>query len=68
MISASKTIFSHFNLNILRSKVTKNIKNLNKKFCESAPSPVFILITGKHYVVLTNFQGSDKFLALDKLL
>jgi len=32
MISASKTTFSH--LKILRPKVTKNIKNLRKKFCE----------------------------------
>ena len=38
MISASKTTLSHFNLKILRPKVTQNIKNLRKKFCESAPS------------------------------
>jgi hypothetical protein len=37
MISASKTTFSHYNLNILRPKVTKNIKNLRKKFCEFRP-------------------------------
>ncbi len=37
MISASKTTFSHFNLKILRPKVTKNIKNLHKKFCEFSP-------------------------------
>jgi len=30
MISASKTTFSHYNLKILRPKVTKNIKNLRK--------------------------------------
>jgi hypothetical protein len=34
MISASKTTFSHYNLKILRPKVTKNIKNLLKKFCK----------------------------------
>ncbi len=37
MISTSKTTFCHFNFKILRLKVTKNIKNLRKKFCESAP-------------------------------
>ncbi len=37
MISASKTTFSHFNLKILRPKVTKNIMNLRKKFCEFRP-------------------------------
>jgi hypothetical protein len=37
MISASKTTFIQFNLKILRPKVTQNIKNLRKKFCESAP-------------------------------
>jgi len=36
-LSASKTTFSHFNLKILRPKVTKNLKNLRKKFCESPP-------------------------------
>jgi len=34
MICASKTTFSHYNLKILTHKVTKNIKNLLKKFCE----------------------------------
>jgi len=29
--------YSHYNLKILRSKVTKNIKNLRKKFCEFDP-------------------------------
>jgi len=37
MISASKTTFIHYNLKILRPKVTKNIKNLRKKFCEFRP-------------------------------
>ncbi len=37
MISASKTTFSHYNLKILRPEVTKNIKNLHKKFCEFRP-------------------------------
>jgi len=35
MISASKTTFSH--LKILSPEVTKNIKNLRKKFCEFPP-------------------------------
>jgi hypothetical protein len=33
-MSASKTTFSHYNLNISTPKVTKNISNLLKKFCE----------------------------------
>ena len=37
MISASKTTFCHYNIKILWPKVTQNIKNLRKKFCESAP-------------------------------
>jgi len=37
LISASKTTFSHYNLKNLRPKVTKNLKNLRKKFCESVP-------------------------------
>jgi len=38
MISASQTTYSHYNLKILRPKVTKNIKNLPEKFCECRPS------------------------------
>jgi len=37
MISASKTTYTHYNLKILRPKVTKNIKNLRKKFCKFPP-------------------------------
>ncbi len=37
MLSASKITFSHYNLNILRHKVTKNLKNFRKKFFESPP-------------------------------
>jgi len=37
MISASKTTFSHCNIKILRLKVTKNLTNLLKKFCEFPP-------------------------------
>jgi len=37
MISASKTTFSDFNLKILRPKVTKNLTNFRKKFCEFPP-------------------------------
>jgi len=40
MISASKTTFSHYNLKILRPKVTKNITILRKKFYESTPCNV----------------------------
>ncbi len=34
MISASKTTFSHYNLKILRPKVTINLTNLPKMSCE----------------------------------
>jgi len=37
LISASKTTFNHYNLTILRPKVTNNLTNLPKKFCESRP-------------------------------
>jgi len=40
MISASKTTFSHYNLKIFRPEVTKNIKNLRKKFCEFRPCDI----------------------------
>ncbi len=32
-----KTAYCQYNLMILRHKVTKNIKNLRKKFCEFRP-------------------------------
>jgi len=38
MIFASKTTLNLKNLKILRSKVTKNLTNLPKKFCEFPPS------------------------------
>jgi len=34
MTSASKTTFCNYDLKILRTKVTKNLTNLHKKFCE----------------------------------
>jgi len=37
MISASKSTLSLNNLKILRPKVTKNLTNLGKKFCEFPP-------------------------------
>jgi len=37
MISASKTTFSLNNIKILRPKVTKNLTNLLKRFCEPPP-------------------------------
>jgi hypothetical protein len=37
MISASKSTLSLNNIKILRPKVTKNITNWRKKFCESPP-------------------------------
>jgi len=39
-MSASETTFSHYNLKILMPKVTKNITNFCKKFCEFPPSRV----------------------------
>ncbi len=41
IISASKTTYTHNNPKILRPKVTKNIKNLHKKFCEFPPRQAF---------------------------
>ncbi len=51
MISASKTTYSHYNLKILRPKVTKNIKNLRKKFCEFRPCLIadYILVYSLNY-------------------
>ncbi len=43
MISASKTTYIHYNLKILRPKVTKNIKNLRRKFCEFPPRVLLYL-------------------------
>jgi hypothetical protein len=37
MITAAKSTLSLNNLKILRPKVTKNLTNLHKKFCESPP-------------------------------
>jgi len=37
MTSASKTTYGRYYLKILRPKVTKNINNLRKKFCEFRP-------------------------------
>jgi hypothetical protein len=42
MMSASKSTLSLNNLKILRPKVTKNLMNLSKTFCEYPPS-LFIL-------------------------
>jgi len=49
MTSASKTTFSHYNLKILRPKVTKIIKNLHKKFCEFRPRRHQEAIVQKNY-------------------
>jgi len=43
MISASRSTFSLNNLNILRPKVTKNLMNLHKKFCESHPGLIKLI-------------------------
>jgi len=40
LISDSKTTFSQYNLKILRVKVTKNLTNFLKKFCEFPPRAV----------------------------
>jgi hypothetical protein len=42
MISASKTTFDHYNFKILRLKVTINLTNLLKKFCEFWPCLFYI--------------------------
>ncbi len=43
MIFTSKTTKTHCNLKIWRPKVTKNIKNLHKKFCEFPPRFLFLI-------------------------
>jgi len=45
MISASKSTLSLNNIKILRPKVTKNLKNLRKKSCESPPRTPKVSIT-----------------------
>ncbi len=47
MIYASKNTFSHYNLKILRLKVTKNLTNLLKNFCEFWPNSIFLLTWSK---------------------
>jgi len=41
MIYASKSTLNLNNLNMLRPKVTKNLTNLLKKFCESRPAELY---------------------------
>ena len=78
MTYASKTTFCLNNLKILRPKVTKNIKNLRKKFCEyphsrasskSKYNLVSLLSHSQHeFLYLTKtyslfvFSGGEKYL------
>ena len=61
MISASKTTFSLKNLKILRPKVTKNLTNLLKKFCEFPPRAFSQLqFSLKYaYIVYTDKQSME---------
>jgi len=43
-------LLSHYNLKILRPKVTKNIKNLHKKFCEFPPRAFAFVKAGHKHV------------------
>jgi hypothetical protein len=45
MINDLRTTFSHNNLKILRPKVTKNLTNLLKKFCEFRPLSLILVKT-----------------------
>ncbi len=51
----SETTFSHYNLKILRPKVTKNLKNLRNKFCESAP----IDLNKPNFAMVVRFGSSQ---------
>jgi len=53
MIAASKITLSHYNLKILRPKVTKNLTNLPKKFCEFRP--LFLTTLCNHGLIETVF-------------
>jgi len=59
MTCASKTTFSHYNLKILRLKVTKNIKNLLKKFCEFRPELGGLGLSNTQYARLTEIVGGN---------
>jgi len=56
MISASKSTLSLKNLKILRPKVTKNLTNMPKKFCEFPPRAI------KRYRVNANGLHNIKFI------
>jgi hypothetical protein len=53
MISASKTTFSHYNLKILRPKVTKNLTNLRKKHPELSEPTRFLSYFSNNSELLT---------------
>ena len=62
MICASKSTLSLNNLKILKPKVTKNLKNLRKKFCESPPRSLIELNLGKRCVSpATTFNMNNNF-------
>ncbi len=60
MISASKSTLNLNNLKILRPKVTKNLTNLHKKFCEFPPSPKRISYDHNHdYEALLTYDKQN---------
>jgi len=65
MISASKSTLCLNNLKILRSKVTKNLTNLRKKFCEFPPwvgqsDPIYICLSEQKKESEVVFFGGKK--------
>jgi len=56
MISASITTYSHYNLKILRPKVTKNIKNLSKKFCEFPPRSLRTININECFYIVDTYR------------
>ncbi len=56
MISASKSTLSLNNLKILRPKVTKNLNNLLKKFCEFTPRDTLVLNVLLELIISGNDQ------------
>jgi len=60
MISASKSTLSLNNLNILMPKVTKNLTNLRKKFCESPPCALLCFLKSEQNSLLIGRAGLDK--------
>ncbi len=56
---ASKSTLSLINLKILMPKVTKNLTNLRKKFCESPPCALLCFLKSEQNSLLIGRAGLD---------